>query len=494
MARGAATRLLLLLAAPWLAGAAPKFPLPPLRTPVQLATSARRGAEAKVASEAATPHVLAFFASEGFAEVFRDCCPEAAKLSPRALLESLRAEVRAAEYAHAFPVATHAAHAGGHHFNVKLGEEYKFLLNSYQAAVDYDATNHSGPSPAPPPRPKNFTDPGPLAEEQIFGLPPFANESKPTWAEASDRMNYVAQNMRRLNFGSVPMFGDATFIFDNDYIKDMILTAPLDTGYWEMVCNHSYVGFTPPYKFNCPAWPRPQTLGTWDHFDHTILTNLDVWRLKLNGSRTSIYEEARKFFERSPFGGDYSTLPNVTSFDVAKYWETNIAGNVRFPEGVRFLIGSFVPLFGTQDGRTLQTFAQTFGWPLVWAFTEFMEVQNPSSASAALNQSYVLNERAVDPTMEGSVALNATFPADAKASFNALWASVEEHRVNATNGQWIEWWKTLSGSQVRVAPSTASSCGGSQLCIGSELKSGTCICKMKGHAGQASAATMAIVV
>lgn len=417
-------------------------------------------------------------------------------MSPEDLLQQFRTEARAAEYAHAFPVRNGSTHVEGGHFTIELGLKYQFLLNGYQADVDAQqfskvldlssrSSKHIGNTasaleanaqdllePAPV---LGRANPMPLAEENIFGLPPFKNESNPTWEEASDRLVYVAQNLRRVDFGSAPTFGDATIIFNNDYVKDMILTAPADTGLFEMLCNGTAPKrWKPKFKPNCRAWNPPQAVATWDYFDHIIVRNLEFWRLSsVNGSGfwSSVYDEAQALFERSAFGGDYAHVPNMTSLDVMKYWETNVVGNVRFPEGVRFVIGSFSSLFGSPDGRHLQDFARRFGWPMVWAFAQVPKAESLSVADAPLNQ------RVLDPTVAASPSLNVTFPDTAHDDFEFLWNLVARHRTVASVAQWQQWWQDLALNQIQLSPATARHCGVSNNCIGLDLKSGICVCK-----------------
>jgi hypothetical protein len=55
-------------------------PVPAERTEAQIAAFEDRTAKAKVASEAATADVLAFFGSSGFRSAMADCCPLAVAL------------------------------------------------------------------------------------------------------------------------------------------------------------------------------------------------------------------------------------------------------------------------------------------------------------------------------------------------------------------------------------------------------------------------------
>merc|ERR1712100_915220 len=123
----------------------------------------------------------------------------------------------------------------------------------------------------------------------------------------------------------------------SDSLSDMFEASPPGPGYHQKG------------SFNCSAW-RPSIVGTLEHHDHIILAN---WATKANSSMPnhSIVDEAKKFFARSAFAGEYTQLPSLTSNN---YWESNIVGNPRLPEGVKFLIAQFPVLFGTSAGRRVQ--------------------------------------------------------------------------------------------------------------------------------------------
>merc|ERR1712167_375185 len=55
------------------------------------------------------------------------------------------------------------------------------------------------------------------------------------------------------------------------------------------------------------------------------------------------------------------------SFD---YIEANILGSVRYSEdigGIKLVVAGFADLFGTDEGRKLQEWARSHGWPVAWA-------------------------------------------------------------------------------------------------------------------------------
>ena len=156
------------------------------------------------------------------------------------------------------------------------------------------------------------------AMKEIFGCKPFAG-AQPTWAEASSRLIYVAHNLRRLDTGSEPHFGDFTVIFNSSRMKDAVLIAPYDTGMYTMKClDPSVTGLPgPPHlsDLNCSAWSKDQKVdvpvGTLDYLDHLILPNL--WSA-INSTVTNetVLDAARVLFTRSAVSGiDYQSVPAI---------------------------------------------------------------------------------------------------------------------------------------------------------------------------------------
>jgi len=323
-----------------------------------------------------------------------------------------------------------------------------------------------------------------FAEETYFGCPPFVNDSNPTWKEAADRLIYVANNFRQLDTGNVPTFGDIGAIFRKSYVKDMVLMAPIDTGLYEMFC---YTHKTNATKLDCKAWnPATIGVGTLDHFDHIIIPNLGLCTAMAN---TTIAQEAVKLFSRnSAFAGDYLKLPAVNDDDAFKYYETDIFGNPRFPDGVSFLIGNFHTLFGTDGGKHLQLLAEQYSWPLVWGLGGMPSDSQTTKSSMlkSLQQgldtptSWAGNQRVLDPIAIASDALNTTISISSKEAFTTVWTEVANRRKGPspiTPSESSTWWAVLASSQIRLTPLTARSGCSEDLCVGSNAESGECICK-----------------
>jgi hypothetical protein len=450
--------------------------IPPEQSSAQQAAILDRSKAAKEASDAATPEVLAFFSSDAFRSALQECCPEAAQLTSEELLNRFRAEVQVAELAHAFPPV-----AGQGHFTdvtPDVLEQHEWFLNEWQAGF-LSGSNKSKVT-------QN------AAAVQLFGLPTSPDVGY-SWDEASDRMIYVAHNFYQADTGSNPNFGDVCAIFSTDYVKDMVLIAPVDTGRWHMNrCDNvsdsdtetmSQYGMN---SYNCSAW-RPSIVGTLEHHDHIILAN---WATKANSSMPnhSMVDEAKRFFGRSAFAGEYTQLPNLTSNN---YWESNIVGNPRLPEGVKFLIAQFPALFGTSAGRRIQELADHYGWPLVWALGDAGHKSgkhpphpphNGTKPGPGSRHSMPGNQRLLDPR-SATLTTNVTLPEESLANFKAAWAIAEDARAsggNITAANVTAWWALVNASQIRIAPLTAQSCSDSHNCLGTDVVSKDCVCRPVG--------------
>lgn len=466
--------------------------IPPEQSIAQQAAILDRSKAAKEASDAATPEVLAFFASDAFRSALQECCPEAAQLPSEELLNRFRAEVQVAELAHAFPPIT----GEGHFTDVTpdVLEQHEWFLNEWQAGFLSGSNTSKGLQNA--------------AAVKLFGLP-VSPDVGYSWDEASDRMIYVAHNFYQADTGSNPNFGDVCAIFSTDYVRDMVLIAPVDTGRWHMgrcdnvsdsLSDTSETGPGAPGpgphhgmgSYNCSAW-RPSIVGTLEHHDHIILAN---WATKANSSmpNQSIVDEAKKFFARSAFAGEYTQLPNLTSND---YWESNIVGNPRLPEGVKFLIGQFPALFGTSAGRRVQQLADHYGWPLVWALGNGGHTSGrhpphpphppstgtkPGHGPKRGGSSMPGNQRLLDPR-SATLTTNATLSEESLANFEAAWAIAQDARAsgeNITAANVSAWWALVNASQIRIAPLTAQSCLDAHSCLGTDVVSKDCVCRPVG--------------
>lgn len=430
------------------AASAADYPVPEIQTAAQKAAFADRAAAAKVASEAATPEVLKFFDSQEFRSAISDCCPEAAAMTSTDLLDRFREEAQVSELAHAFPDTPGESHFTD--FTLDVALDYEWFLNECQAKI------LAGVGCRPD-----------QAETGPFRCPAAAGQSA-TWDEASSQLIYVAHNMRQSDFGSAPNFGDVTAVFNRAHVKDMVLIAPMDTGLYERGCNRSSTEAPRPGGANCSAWaPGQGVVGTLEHHDHLILSNLYYFASSKSQQKTSVFDNAKKLFERSAFAGDYTQMKNLDSAEVMRYWESDILGNPRLVGGVKLVIGNFANLFGTDQGSKLQMVADHYSWPLFWARGVAPGHHQQTSGSGS--------QRVLDPT---SVHTNATLPTGAKSKFDDLWSQVKSARASQiSDSQLTQFWSTLQAQQLRVAPMTARACADVDLCVATDTSSGDCICQ-----------------
>jgi len=193
--------------------------------------------------------------------------------------------------------------------------------------------------------------------------------------------------------------------------------------------------------------------------------------------QTTTVQEALAFFRRSAFAGEYASLTNTSKDDSDRYWEANILGNPRLPEGVKFLVANFGTLFGTVTGKRLQQLADHFSWPLVWALGDAAATKSGGGGHKQKSGPFAGNQRVLDPVVATTV--NITKSVGATDSFNNLWDVVATKRQDGTPTpqQWGAWWDELAASQERVAPITSQACSASANCLGTSIETGDCICK-----------------
>lgn len=440
--------------------------MPAKQTDGQVQAFVKKSAEAKTASEAATPLVLEFFDSVDFRAALKTCCSGVADMSSQDLLEAFRAEVRASELAH---------HADGStkDMNCALGLEYDWFLNIDQA----DLVNQQVSAADEPTLGWSMED----NEEVIFGCPAYANRNEKTWDEAASRLVYIAHNMRLGDVGS-PMFGTASAIFSTEYAKDMVLISPTDTGRYSMECPlqsntvHGEAG-AGALGFNCTAW-NPLTVGTLDYNDHLLLPMFDIWAESEQNSRV---DQALEFFSRTVFAdGTYDDLPAFSGQGIKKYYEANILGNPQYPDGIRFLVAVFGDHFGAASGVKLQEWADKWNWPLVWALGDVSgggggHRRRKATADAT---SFPGNQRILDSTLKRSAEINVTYPSGASDAFASLWETVSQARLSGTPtaAEVTNWWTELKSSQVRLAPASAKGCTNPDVCVGINVDTNECVC------------------
>ncbi|CAK9070831.1 unnamed protein product [Durusdinium trenchii] len=463
------------------------FPTPPEQTQEQVEIFEKAKARAKAASEAATPQVLAFFDGTLFREMLKDCCPAVAHLPASELLKRYRAEAQVAELAHALPSDNSGQRTPSADVTISELGNMSWFPNEYQVNLMSGKNSSS--------RGEDISDD---AMKEIFGCKAFAG-AVPTWSEASSRLIYVAHNMRRLDTGSEPHFGDFTVIFNSSRMKDSVLIAPYDTGMYTMNCLHpglhpgsqtktqSSSGQPGPpgppmADLNCTAWSKDHKVdlpvGTLDYLDHLILPNL--WSaINTTVSNQTVLDAARVLFSRSGISGiDYEDVPAMKESERNDYFESDILANPPVPAAVKLGIGSFATLFGTEEGRQLQTMALRYKWPLFWAYGEGTQTGPPPPQSQKV-KSQKLNRRMADPSNIVKTT-NASVSSSAAKQFENVWQEAVEARASrqVTDEDLLQWWNSLD-QELRVAPVSASSCAQPHHCVGVDIAKKDCICKVQ---------------
>ena len=218
--------------------------------------------------------------------------------------------------------------------------------------------------------------------------------------------------------------------------------------------------------------------GTLDYLDHLILPNL--WSpINTSITKETVLDAARVLFTRSSISGiDYEDVPAIKQTERNDYLESNILANPSIPEAVKFGIGSFASLFGTEKGQELQQMALRFQWPLFWAYGEGQQTgpQPPQPANPKLQK---LNRRIADPQNFLQLT-NASMNSTAVQQFQSVWKQAQEIRAQReiSDDDLLSWWTSLD-QQLKVAPISAHSCAephqnvGVVLgkdCIGKKLK------------------------
>jgi hypothetical protein len=195
----------------------------------------------------------------------------------------------------------------------------------------------------------------------------------------------------------------------------------------------------------------------------------------------------------------------ISSLQVFKYWEANIDAAVALPAGIKFLIASFVDLFGTPNGVMVQQWCVQSGFLLVWALGS--GVARTFIDFKANSTTYGYNHRAVDPVVSrqlGAVTNFSATPATLE-QFQTLWKEVANHRdgeVGSTvssprqfrdmatllsaagpptplpplNGlNYTKLWAGLP-NDLEAEPLAAARCSDAGRCIGTAVHTGDCIC------------------
>ena len=176
--------------------------------------------------------------------------------------------------------------------------------------------------------------------------------------------------------------------------------------------------------------PGALTLGTPEHHYHTLAAGVSVWNETESASQLGVM--VRRMAE------PYHT--NISSAEIFKYWEANIAGAPPFPAGIKMLVGSFPKMFGTEDGKRLQAWCKKAGWVLAWALGS-VGADPPSDnhgggggGSPYSRSEAPFSNRSLDLEVlpHTSAAHNLSISREHRADFSKLWREVEK-LINASH-------------------------------------------------------------
>ena len=100
--------------------------------------------------------------------------------------------------------------------------------------------------------------------------------------------------------------------------------------------------------------------------------------------------------------GADTALYDLQAKDLGTFMEPNLAGTVRYPDGIKLVVATFTSLFGTENGRKVQSFCKKWGWVLAWAL----------STNGA--ERFALDSRVIDPEVfaVATASHNATVSAE----------------------------------------------------------------------------------
>jgi hypothetical protein len=269
----------LLLALLLLPGCSGHQPQPPSISTYQHHLLETVAAAAEPASIAAMSELVAALDAGSFRTALAECCPHIAQLTAPALFAELEAEFAVTEQVHNIRLPDGGGGPGGGDVTLALAKTLSWFPNLWELPF---LSGHGGCD--------SMQD---NAEVELFGFRPFAEggNSAARWDEVTQRPIYIAFNQMRLSLGN-PIFGPISFVFSPAVVRNMTFVAPVDTGIWEMSCNHTGSGARSHHHgwpTNCSGWNGEVNastaafvhapLGTMEHHTHVWLQNTRFWNL-----------------------------------------------------------------------------------------------------------------------------------------------------------------------------------------------------------------------
>ena len=290
--------------------------------------------------------VLAFFDSIGFRSMLKDCCPRLAALAAEEILQRYRHEAQVAELAHALP----SSRGGRRHMDVTLEglQKMSFFPNEFQVALMQGLNTSSVGS--------QTSD---KACQEVFGCKAFAGQV-PTWSVGVSRLIYVLITCDAWTQAPSPHFGDFTVIFNNCRMKESVIIAAYDTGMYEIDLLGPRVARQPCFELQCleQRWKgcaSARHLGLPGPLDPTkplvYSEHHGEWLQCLRCCSRTLHSQC------SPLAQTMETCQPLTIPSGMITLSPDILANPPLPEAVKFAIAGFATLFGTEQGRDMQSMA-----------------------------------------------------------------------------------------------------------------------------------------
>lgn len=491
------------------------------QTAWQLELFHRVALSAEQKSREAEAPLVKLIDSQSFREGLKACCPSVSGLPAKDLLKRVQEELRVSEVVSAFP----AADGEKVWWDMSISEGYRgeYFENQWQVHLLHNASFSKGQQGL-----TNWFGTQDDVETRLYGLKPYTKRGQPaSLDEASERGPYCLVNALRADAGS-PLYGAVSAVFSPRLMRETALLSAVDTGSFEGMCNRSDGaslglvgsvgrGHTPkldvanmlvsnPLMHDCSKYlTGPDHLGTIEHFNHLLLMSNAYW----NGTESNplLRIIARIVAEPENKIDGWGTGYELKGPDFIHYFEAIPAVTLRFPQSVKFLIGSFTQIFGTVEGQELIQWCRARRWALVWSLGLNVDDVGHGGlnffSAPFLNGSFPSNQRLLDASvLEGtSASLNLTMDGQGQAAFSETWSEVEQARASAAlerktvnSTQWNELWIKLRArlpSELRLEPLRARSCADEEQCLGTN-ELGQCVCYSGRESGAVSATTVVV--
>eukprot|EP00041_Stephanoeca_diplocostata_P015596 m.298601 g.298601 ORF g.298601 m.298601 type:complete len:520 (+) comp20092_c0_seq2:141-1700(+) len=493
--------------------------IPPVQTQAQLKAFTRIAMSALNASNDAERGTIAFIGSEAVQSALGRIAPELTALKPEELWNRYKKQVEVTEILHGFPAANNPTQNNALDLDIDIALNASWFYNQWQLPILYRAREFTSYwSLIAYLAPAAATEVGTWKLNAFTGDIPGPTNTRGMWPggypaslpEASDRAVYAVFNQHRLDF-PVRLWGNVGFVFRNEYVKNLTILMPVDTGDVTCGCNTTFTRdfcktwtnesackkfwychwvngtTTEPYApngglcrggekadggatvHNCSldatggtvylngTWPA----GTMDHHAHLLQKYGNWYGSSIAGDRVA------ELLARMVL--PWETAPNVTHRHFDYYYEADMLGNPRIPDSVKFIVASVPELFGTDLGDKVKTLCRKWGWALIWS--------RSTRANPETSISITSKNRILDPTVEPQ-ATNASGVGAHSTAFTDAWAKAV--RARAAGDMWVitTLWDSLCAAveqDLWVQPLRADACDNVAQCIGTDQQN-RCIC------------------